>query len=121
MTAKVWTAARAASISVAGIFVIGLLTGLLYEQAQRALDREHFPQVGRSVDIGGRMLNIYCSGEGQPAVILESGANWPLHSAVHGPNCPRPQNDILQWRAPSRLQLGPDRARVGSRYDCVLV
>jgi pimeloyl-ACP methyl ester carboxylesterase len=85
MTAKVWTAARAALILGAGIFVIGLLSGLLYEQAQRARDREHFPQVGRSVDIGGRMLNIDCLGAGQPAVILESGANWSLNSAVHGP------------------------------------
>jgi hypothetical protein len=85
MTAKVWTAARAALIFGVGIFVIGLVSGLLYEQAQRARDREHFPQVGRSVDIGGRTLNIYCLGAGQPAVILESGANWPLNSAVHGP------------------------------------
>jgi pimeloyl-ACP methyl ester carboxylesterase len=85
MSAKVWTAARAALIFGAGIFAIGLLSGRLYEQAQRARDREHFPQVGRSVDIGGRMLNIYCVGAGQPAVILESGANWSLNAAVHGP------------------------------------
>jgi hypothetical protein len=85
MTAKVWTAARAALILGAGIFVIGLVSGLLYGQAQRARDREHFPQVGRSVDIGGRMLNIYCLGAGQPSVILASGANWPLNSAVQGP------------------------------------
>jgi hypothetical protein len=58
MIAKVWTAARAALILGAGIFVIGLVSELLYEQAQRARDREHFPQVGRSFDIGGRMLNI---------------------------------------------------------------
>src|SRR5215469_3532098 len=85
MTAKVSTAARAVLIFGTGIFVIGLVSGLLYEQDQRARDRERFPQVGRSVDIGGRMLNIYCSGAGQPAVILESGANWPLNSAVHDP------------------------------------
>lgn len=86
MTAKVWTAARAALIVGAGIFIIALVSGLLYEQAQRARDHELFPQIGRSVDIGGgRMLNISCLGAGQPAVILESGANWPLSSAVHGP------------------------------------
>ena len=85
MTAKVWTAARAALIFGAGILVAGLVSGILYEQTQRARDREHFPQVGRSVDIGGRVLNIDCAGEGQPAVILESGANWPLSAAVRGP------------------------------------
>jgi pimeloyl-ACP methyl ester carboxylesterase len=69
----------------AGIFGIGLVSGLLFEQTQRARDRERFPQVGRSVDIGGRILNIDCAGTGQPAVVLESGANWALYSAVHSP------------------------------------
>jgi pimeloyl-ACP methyl ester carboxylesterase len=37
--------------------------------------------VGHSVDIGGRALNIYCSGTGQPAVVFESGSPWPLYDA----------------------------------------
>lgn len=85
MCAKLKTAAIAASIIGAGIFAIALVTGLLYEQSQRARDLEHFPRVGRAVDIGGRMLNIDCSGAGAPAVILETGANWSLNSAVHSP------------------------------------
>lgn len=85
MSAKLRTAALASATIGAGLFAIALVSGLLYEQAQRARDREHFPQIGRSVDIGGRMLNIYCSGAGQPAVILESGANWAVNSAVHDP------------------------------------
>jgi pimeloyl-ACP methyl ester carboxylesterase len=76
MSAKLRTAAIAASIIGAGVFAISLVSGLLYEQVQRARDREQFPQIGRSVDIGGRMLNIYCSGSGQPAVIFERGAPW---------------------------------------------
>jgi pimeloyl-ACP methyl ester carboxylesterase len=83
MSAKLRTAAREAATIGAGVFAIALVSGLLYEQAQRARDREHFPQIGRSVDIGGRMLNIDCAGAGQPAVILESGANWAVNSAVH--------------------------------------
>ena len=79
MSAKLRTAALAASIIVAGAFVISLLSGILYEQAQRSRDRERFPQIGRSVDIGGRTLNIYCSGAGQPAVIFKSGATWPFY------------------------------------------
>src|SRR5690242_8599575 len=46
--------------------------GVVYEQIGRSRDRKRFPQVGRSVDIGGRSLNLYCMGEGGPAVILES-------------------------------------------------
>jgi hypothetical protein len=76
------TALVAALMIAAGALAIALLSGLRYEQTQRARDREYFPQVGRSViihgDIGGRTLNIFCSGTGQPAVILESGAPWPL-------------------------------------------
>jgi hypothetical protein len=79
------TAALATATIGAGAFAIAVVSGMLYEQAQRARDREHFPQIGRSVDIGGRTLNIYCTGAGQPAVILESGANWAIHSAVHDP------------------------------------
>ncbi len=76
MYAKLRTAALGAAIIGAGVFAIALVSGFLYEQGQRARDREHFPQIGRSVDIGGRMLNIYCSGTGQPAVIFERGAPW---------------------------------------------
>src|ERR1017187_3603127 len=79
MYAKLRTAAVATAIIGAGVLAIALVSGLLYEQAQRARDREHFPQIGRSVDIGGRMLNIYCSGAGQPAVILERGAPWTFY------------------------------------------
>jgi hypothetical protein len=85
MSARLRTVALATATIGAGVFAIAVVSGLLYEQAQRARDRERFPQIGRSVDIGGRMLNIYCSGTGQPAVILESGANWAVNSAVHDP------------------------------------
>src|SRR5438552_11094834 len=61
-----------------GLMAIVMVSGIVYEQVQRAKDREQFPQIGRSVDIGGRTLNLYCSGTGSPAVILESGATWPF-------------------------------------------
>ena len=85
MTAKWKTAALAVAIAGAGIFALALVSGLLYEQTQRARDRERYPQIGRSIDIGGRTLNIDCAGAGQPAVILESGANWALNSGVYDP------------------------------------
>jgi pimeloyl-ACP methyl ester carboxylesterase len=54
-----------------------ILAGIIYEQLGEWQDRNRFPQIGRSVDIGGRALNIFCSGEGSPAVILENGLNAP--------------------------------------------
>jgi pimeloyl-ACP methyl ester carboxylesterase len=94
MDSKLRTAAVAGLIIGAGAFVIAVASGILYEQAQRSRDRELFPRIGRSVDIGGRMLNIYCSGAGQPAVIFESGAPWttllPDARAIWENGAPRP-------------------------------
>ena len=59
------------------LVVVLILAGIAYEQIGERLDRKRFPQVGRSVDIGGRSLNIYCSGEGGPAVILDTGGSAP--------------------------------------------
>jgi pimeloyl-ACP methyl ester carboxylesterase len=55
-----------------------IVAGIVYERIGQRRDRQRFTQIGRSVDIGGRTLNIYCSGEGTPTVILEGaiGYEW---------------------------------------------
>jgi pimeloyl-ACP methyl ester carboxylesterase len=65
---------RQRALWVAMVVLVLLPSGFAYEQFGEWRDRKLAPQVGRSVDIGGRSLNIYCSGEGNPTVILES--NW---------------------------------------------
>jgi pimeloyl-ACP methyl ester carboxylesterase len=52
--------------------VILLIAGRIYEISGEKRDRELLPQVGRPIDIGGRNLNILCTGTGYPAVIFES-------------------------------------------------
>jgi pimeloyl-ACP methyl ester carboxylesterase len=69
-------AGRAAKI-IGAALVLALLAGVVYEQVGQRRDRRVLPQIGRSVDIGGRSLNIYCSGEGKPAVIFDSGNGDP--------------------------------------------
>ena len=65
------------------VIVLATAAGFTYEQIGRSQDRKRLPpQVGRSVDIGGRTLNIYCSGVGSPAVIFESGGNDPGYDWV---------------------------------------
>lgn len=54
-----------------------LVAGIAYEQLGRRHDLSRFPQIGKSVDIGGRTLNIFCSGAGAPPVIFESGGPGP--------------------------------------------
>jgi pimeloyl-ACP methyl ester carboxylesterase len=60
------------------LLTLALLVGFVYEQFGRATDaRQLPPRVGQAVDIGGRTLNLYCSGQGAPTVILETGGNSP--------------------------------------------
>ncbi|MBZ5624055.1 MAG: alpha/beta hydrolase [Acidobacteriia bacterium] len=63
--------------ALALVFAVAIAVGVGYEEVARRRDRERFPQIGRPVDIGGRTLNIYCSGEGSPTVVLESDALAP--------------------------------------------
>lgn len=70
----------AVMIGLPAILVL-IILGIIYEKVGERRDREHYRQIGRSVDIGGRTLNIFCSGEGGPAVIFEtfghsSGYSW---------------------------------------------
>jgi hypothetical protein len=81
MSVKLRTAAIAVSIIGVSVFAIFLVSGLLYERVQRARDLEQFPQIGRSVDIGGRALNIYCTGA-DPKALFENGAPRPGYSWV---------------------------------------
>jgi pimeloyl-ACP methyl ester carboxylesterase len=63
------------------LFISALLmavaAGIVFEWSGARRDKERFPRVGFPVDIGGRSLNIYCSGEGAPTVILDTGGSSP--------------------------------------------
>ena len=61
-------------------FAVLILCGFLYEHVSEWHDLREYPRVGRAVDIGGRSLNLYCTGQGGPAVIFDSGANQPGYS-----------------------------------------
>jgi pimeloyl-ACP methyl ester carboxylesterase len=62
--------------------VLALLVGFSYEQIGRARDASRLPRrVGQAIDIGGRTINLYCSGQGTPTAILETGGNSPGYSA----------------------------------------
>ena len=63
--------------SVTILLSVALVLGVTYEQLGRMRDRKRLPQIGRSVDIAGRTLNIFCSGTGGPAVVFESGGDGP--------------------------------------------
>jgi pimeloyl-ACP methyl ester carboxylesterase len=66
---------------VPALLTIALLlaaAGFLYENIAEARDRRFNPMPGKRVNIGGDdrsslSMHIYCTGEGSPAVILDSG------------------------------------------------
>jgi pimeloyl-ACP methyl ester carboxylesterase len=75
------------ALRISGVFlallVLDLLGAFTYEQAGRARDASQLPpRVGQAVDLGGRTLNLYCSGQGTPTVILETGGNSPGYEWV---------------------------------------
>lgn len=54
------------------VAITAIIAGLLFEQTGRRSDRRRYPQTGRSVDVGGHTLNIYCSGKGGPTVVFDT-------------------------------------------------
>ena len=49
------------------------LAPALYEHIGTWRDSRVLKQIGRSIDIGGRTLNIHCTGDGSPTVVFVSG------------------------------------------------
>jgi pimeloyl-ACP methyl ester carboxylesterase len=64
-------------ISVVGVLALAALCGFTYERIARARDAERFPAPGRLIDVGGFKLHLYCTGEGGPTVILDTGLGVP--------------------------------------------
>ena len=67
-----------ASLAVLCLVTVSLaITGALYEVIGRWRDARRFPRRGRLVQVGAIRMNIDCSGQGSPTVILESGTGGP--------------------------------------------
>jgi pimeloyl-ACP methyl ester carboxylesterase len=62
---------------VALLVLLAVCAAFAYERIGAWRDARVLVQVGRSVDIGGRSLNISCSGTGGPTVVFESGRDAP--------------------------------------------
>ena len=71
---------RIARASLVGLWlaIVSLaMIGALYEMIGRWRDAQRFPQRGHFVQAGSIHMNIDCSGQGSPTVILESGSGGP--------------------------------------------
>jgi pimeloyl-ACP methyl ester carboxylesterase len=68
-------------VGLCGLIVVTALTGATYQWLATRKDLAATPPPGRLVDIGGYRLHLWCTGDGAPAVILDTGlggtsADW---------------------------------------------
>jgi pimeloyl-ACP methyl ester carboxylesterase len=78
---KLWRYTRRILLSLLVLVLALAACGFIYQAIETALDARRFPQEGKSVALGGALgnlsLNLNCSGQGSPAVILDSGLGVP--------------------------------------------
>jgi pimeloyl-ACP methyl ester carboxylesterase len=60
-------------IGFGSMVILAALTGTAYQWIATRNDLAANPAPGRLVDVGGYQLHIWCTGSGEPTVILESG------------------------------------------------
>jgi pimeloyl-ACP methyl ester carboxylesterase len=68
-------------VGLCGLIVVTALTGATYQWLATRKDLAATPPPGHLVDIGGYRLHLWCTGDGAPAVILDTGlggssASW---------------------------------------------
>src|SRR5579863_364901 len=71
---------RGVAIVIAAFTLLFMIAGASYQFVVGKADARRFSQEGKSVDIGGFSLNINCTGQGSPTVILEAGLGVPAIS-----------------------------------------
>jgi pimeloyl-ACP methyl ester carboxylesterase len=64
---------RRAVLGLAALMILGIALGSLYQGASLLRERRAHPMPGQLVDVGGYKMHIYCTGQGSPAVVLDSG------------------------------------------------
>jgi pimeloyl-ACP methyl ester carboxylesterase len=60
-------------VGLCGLIVVTALTGATYQWLATRKDLAATPPPGHLVDIGGYRLHLWCTGDGAPAVILDTG------------------------------------------------
>jgi len=76
-----WGLSRAVGgVLVAALVLGGLGTG--YQHLATLRDAHHHPPPGRMIAVDARLLHLYCTGTGDPTVVMDGGlGEWSLHWA----------------------------------------
>lgn len=65
---------------VGALILVAILSGLsgwVYQSVSETKDKQQYLPPGQLIDVGGYRLHLYCTGQGNPTVILESGLAGP--------------------------------------------
>ncbi|MGH9710601.1 MAG: alpha/beta fold hydrolase, partial [Candidatus Acidiferrales bacterium] len=72
---------KLAALLVIALIVALAIAGAIYRTVEQTADARRFPQQGKSFQLGPEFgdvsLNLDCSGQGSPSVILDSGLGLP--------------------------------------------
>jgi pimeloyl-ACP methyl ester carboxylesterase len=60
-------------VGLSGLIALAALAGAIYQGLATRRDLAATPAPGHLIDIGGYRLHLWCSGDGAPAVILDTG------------------------------------------------
>jgi len=76
-----WRRTRRILVGLCGVFIAAAVAGATYQWVATRQDLASAPPPGQLVDVGGHRLHLWCTGTGNPVVILETGlggssADW---------------------------------------------
>lgn len=72
------------------IFMAGLILSSEYQTLASSADLKAYPPPGQMIDVGGYRLHIYCTGQGEPTVVMESGmSGWSTDWSLVQPEIAR--------------------------------
>jgi pimeloyl-ACP methyl ester carboxylesterase len=64
---------RRLAVLLISLLVLVLTASLIVRQVAIHRAKRDFPAPGRLIEVGGRLSHIYCTGQGSPTILLESG------------------------------------------------
>jgi len=68
---------RRTALALVALTILLACLGAIYQVVGNWRDRRRFPQQGRLVQAGSVKLNLDCTGQGRPTVVLDSGSGVP--------------------------------------------
>lgn len=60
-------------VGAIALIVVLLIAGSIYQRIVGNVPDGRYAPTGQSVDIGGRVLHVHCTGQGTPTVVLDAG------------------------------------------------